>query len=127
MVELWVNKKANIALSNETKEVEELEFELTDILEDVTPQTLKHVVAENVEYLLKREHRWRHIKFPKGYSVVIPEGAYTIRDETKDESGAFEGDFEIFSNPNTIDRYGHVLGMVSAGQLLDITVWLKKE
>lgn len=128
MVELWVNKKANIALSSETKEVEELEFELTDILEDVNAQDIKQIIRNNIVYLLRREHKRGNVKYPSGYSVIIPEGAYTIRAETKGESGAFEGDFEIFAKDmNTIVRYGHVYGTISAEQLLDITVWLKRE
>ena len=106
----------------------ELEFELTDILESVTsPQMLKRVVTENIEYLLKRERKRGYVNFPKGFSVVIPEGGYTTRAETPNESGSFEGDFEVFSDPNTIDRYGHVYGMISAGELIDITVWFKND
>jgi hypothetical protein len=106
----------------------ELEFELTDILESVTsPQMLKQVVTENIEYLLKREHKRGYVKYPRGYSVVIPEGGYTTHAETPNESGSFEGDFEVFSDPNTIDRYGHVLGTLSAYELIDITVWFKND
>jgi len=124
---------------------EELEFELTDILEDVNPQNVKKVIADNVVYLLKREHKRGYVNFPKGFTVIIPEGAYDYsivgnldlglhsrrfldkRNKSEDEHEFFEGDFEIFSSPNTIDRYGHVLGTISAGSLLEITVWLKND
>jgi len=106
----------------------ELEFELTDILESVTsPEMLKRVITENIEYLLRREHKRGYVKYPRGYSVVIPEGGYTTRAETPNETGSFEGDFEVFSDPNTIDRYGHVLGTLSAYELIDITVWFKND
>lgn len=79
-------------------------YELYDINEIMRNGWDNRVVADNVEYLLKREnlmsHRWR---------VVIPAGSESIYPmEEKDTTGKFIADFEVFSDPITLVFTGTV-------------------
>jgi hypothetical protein len=99
------------------------EFELSDIDQRVTPQNIKHKVAKNVEFLLRREKL-----ISPDMHVIIPEGGYgwfAGRDPTE---GYFSGTFEVFWDADTIVATGGVHGGIIAGPhggnmvLIDILV-----
>ena len=92
------------------------EYELYDIGEAITPQTIRHKVADNVEYVLKRERL-----LPRGYSVVIPMAGdqWAVDD---DGSLQYRGDFEVFApDHDTIVAYGQVDGFGLEDELSEIT------
>lgn len=94
-----------------------MEFELWDIFEDLTDES----IDENIKYILKREKIWKD-----GMSIVFPCGALSIRNY---EDGFYQQDFEIFA-PNdfqTILYYGTAYGkfIPETNQIMDMTIELK--
>lgn len=94
-------------------------FELHDIFDDISSATARQVVADNVEYTLKREKL-----LPRGYSVLVPMGGVVAwHDESpRGGIGSVHCDFEIFApDMNTIVAYGTAYGNHMAGELVDLT------
>ncbi len=115
-------------------EEDEMEFELNDILEDVTGknsltapvdfQTLDKVARDNIEFVLKREGKWG-----KNFGITFPMGGlFQVRDEDHEEkeSGFYQIDFDLFSDIRTIAYSGTAYGTISAGDMIDMTVEIKK-
>lgn len=108
-----------------------LETELYDILQDVTQDEtpdgeidfnkLRKVVRENIQEILEREKVWFD-----GYDVKIQEVG-TIRNDTEDEGGYYQFDYQIFANRNAIPRSGTVYGNISAGDVVDMNLELYNE
>lgn len=92
-------------------------FELGDILEPVSDQTVKRVVTENIKYLMKREGL-----LSRDMTVVIPEGAYdyTLKGDELSDLGRFSGGFDVHAREGIIAS-GNVVGTI-APDLLDIEV-----
>ena len=93
------------------------EFEVYDVNEFVTPQNIRHKVAENVEFVLKR------VKLlPKGYSVVIPVGGddYSMGEV---DNLSYVGNFEVFApDLDTIVAYGRTRGYGLGNELHEVDV-----
>jgi len=98
------------------------EFELHDIFDDIKSQNVRSVLAENIEYTLKREKL-----LPPGHTVLIPVGGDRWEEESEKGTGFVQGDFEIFApDMNTIVAYGTAYGSVLAGELLSLTTEITK-
>ena len=97
---------------------DENSMELYDIMQPIDFRNDRQVLAENVEYTLKREKL-----LPRGYSVLIPVGGIVEhRQETGRETGFIQGDFEIFApDMDTIVAYGTTYGSIMAGELMELT------
>lgn len=106
-----MNKKALSKLRQWLRDSEAIE--LLDILEPVTAPTFKHIIAENIDYVLERAGI-------KGLSVVLPEGSYDY--QIGDESTKFVGEFMLFSDPQTSIATGSVIGDGVGEELLSITL-----
>ena len=97
------------------------EFYLADILQRITPRNVEGVIEENVTEILQREKLLK-----KGMKIIVPQGAvWEYKPETKKESGFVGADFEIFSTPQDIVAYGMAYGLISAGNLIELTTELK--
>lgn len=95
------------------------ELELVDIFDAIKPGTAKRVIADNVEYTLRREKL-----LPTGYSVLVPAGGvHTWEPESPERGlGFVHVDFEIFApDMNTIVAYGTAYGDHMAGELVTLT------
>lgn len=93
------------------------EFETYDINESVTPQNIRHKVADNVEYTLRREKL-----LPSGYSIVIPVGGDDY-EMGEDDELSYSGNFEVFApDADTIVAYGRVRGYGLGNELHEVTV-----
>ena len=113
------------------------EYELYDILEDVTGKDhitheidtmiLEKVMKENIQEILVREKKWG-----EGYHIVFPVGARQyVREETSKEefertgngeSGFYQYDFEVFKNPHDVIYQGTSWGDISHGDMIDMTL-----
>ena len=101
---------------------EEAEYELDDIIEVVTPQTVKQVVQNNIEFVLRREEL-----LSSDMRVIIAEGAYDYDlagSEDKNELGHFGGDFTVFDGQHNPVAGGDAIGTIAFDppELLDLNV-----
>ena len=105
-----------------------LETQLTDILTDVTIDETTHgqidsrklarVVRENIQEILEREKVWM-----KGFDVDIQEVGIA-RNDTPDEGGFYQFDYQLFDGDKKIEKSGTVFGQISAGDILDMELEL---
>ena len=96
------------------------EYELDDILEDVTLENIEKVAKDNIIFTLKREHKWK-----EDYHLIFPAGSLQeFRDDDTDEGGFYQSDYEIFDTLDHIKYAGTAYGSVSNGTMLDMTVEL---
>jgi hypothetical protein len=121
---------------------EDPEFELFDIIEDVTGNNdpkdvtvdfpiLEKVMKENIQEILEREKIWK-----KGDSVSFPVGSLqNLRPETsheefeltgKGESGFYQYDFDLINAEDLITYHGTSFGDISAGSMIDMTVVVRR-
>jgi ribosomal 30S subunit maturation factor RimM len=93
---------------------QELDFELSDILEEIKINEKtglaindEKVIEENIICILKREKLWK-----KGYMIVFPVGTAQDLDvgSTDDDPSSYIYDFEVFSDLNTVVASGTVRG-----------------
>jgi len=95
------------------------EFELDDILEEVNDKNIDDVIGNNIEYILKREKLWGD-----GFSVSVG-GAGTLqewREETKDQTGFYQFDFQVWKGLNHSPYAGTAYGSISGDEMLDMTI-----
>lgn len=108
-----------MSLKSNLKSAVGKEFELYDINEEIAGADIRHKVAENVAFVLRRERL-----LPAGHSVIIPVGGDNYEMSDEDEL-RYEGSFEVFApDRDTIVAYGRVHG-VGLGDVLheiDVTV-----
>ncbi len=118
------------------------EFELFDIIEDVTGNNdpkdvtvdfpkLEMVMKENIQEILEREKIWK-----KGDLVSFPVGSLqNLRPETsqeefeltgKGESGFYQYDFDLINASDVITHHGTSFGDISAGSMIDMTVVVRR-
>jgi len=126
-------KTEGVKIRKQRSEEPELvdEFQLDDILQDVTVDEttdglidygkLENLVRENIEYILKRENVW-----DSGFKVGIQEVG-NARNDTPDEGGYYQFDYQIFQENRSIRKSGTVYGSISAGDVLDMTLELYNE
>ncbi len=121
---------------------EDPEFELFDILQDVTGNNdpkdvtvnfpkLENVMKENIQVILEREKIWK-----KGDSVSFPVGSLqNLRPETsheefeltgKGDSGFYQYDFDLINAEDLITYHGTSFGDISFGSIIDMTVVVKR-
>ncbi len=131
-----------VKIRKERNEAGNEEFELYDILEDITGSndpddmevnfpTLEKVMKENIQEILEREKIWKkgdYVSFPVGsLQHVRPE---TSREEFErtgsGDSGFYQYDFDLINVNNTITYQGTSFGDISAGSMIDMTIEVRK-
>jgi len=96
-------------------------FELTDIYEDIegkSPRQIDKIIEKNIKYILKREKLWK-----SNYEIIIPPGG-AIWEFTDD---FYQVDFVIMDNKKQeVIFHGTCYGLISHGEIRDMTVELKR-
>lgn len=95
-------------------------YDLSDIFDSINIQNAEKVVANNVAYTLRREKILK-----KNMQVIVPAGGLvSFTGGNEEEHGSVQADFAVYEGHDKIIAVGTAYGLVSAGELLDLTTEL---